>query len=213
MVLVLVLVLHRLGRGGRFRRRVRAIARRHRETLALRRRQESYVDPYGNEILDGWLRERSYFAERTVLPRLEAEGYGDLIEARYDEILAIVEAASLSVALPDEGDAPPEDGLAYERFCAALLERAGWDAHTTKAAGDQGADVVAERDGIRLVVQCKRYAKPVGNGAVQEVVSARSYWNADHAAVVSNAGFTPAARKLAAVTDVLLMHHDELPDL
>ncbi|BCM86648.1 restriction endonuclease [Methylobacterium indicum] len=212
-LVVLVLVLHRLGRGGRFRRRVRAIARRHRETLALRRRQESYVDPYGNEILDGWLRERSYFAERTVLPRLEAEGYGDLIEARYDEILAIVEAASLSVVLPDEGNAPPEDGLAYERFCAALLERAGWDAHTTKAAGDQGADVVAERDGIRLVVQCKRYAKPVGNGAVQEVVSARSYWNADHAAVVSNAGFTPAARKLAAVTDVLLMHHDELPEL
>jgi restriction system protein len=34
--------------------------------------------------------------------------------------------------------------------------------------------VVAERDGVRLVVQCKRYAKPVGNGAVQEVVAARS---------------------------------------
>ena len=99
-LVALVLVLHRLGRGGRFRRRVRAIARRHRETLALRRRQESYVDPYGNEILDGWLRERSYFADRTVLPRLEAEGYGDLIAARYDEILDIVEAASLSVVLP-----------------------------------------------------------------------------------------------------------------
>ncbi len=82
-LVVVVLVLHRLGRGGRFRRRVRALARRHRETLALRRRQESYVDPYGNEILDGWLRERRYFAERTVAPRLEAEGYGDLIAARW----------------------------------------------------------------------------------------------------------------------------------
>jgi hypothetical protein len=39
------------------------------------------------------------------------------------------------------------------------------------------------------------------------VVAARSYWNADHAAVVSNAGFTRAARKLAAATDVLLLHH------
>lgn len=212
-LVALVLVLHRLGRGGRFRRRVRAIARRHRETLALRRRQESYVDPYGNEILDGWLRERSYFADRTVLPRLEAEGYGDLIAARYDEILDIVEATSLSVVLPDEDDAAPTDGIAYERFCATLLERAGWDARTTRAAGDQGADVVAERDGVRLVVQCKRYAKPVGNGAVQEVVAARSYWNADHAAVVSNAGFTRAARKLAAATDVLLLHHDALPDI
>ncbi|MGF3022344.1 restriction endonuclease [Methylobacterium aquaticum] len=212
-VVALALVVHRLGRGGRFRRRVRAIARRHRETLALRRRQESYIDPYGNEILDGWLRERSYFAERTVLPRLEADGYGDLIEARWEEILAIVEAASLSAASPDEAEDLPEDGLAYERYCAALLERAGWDARTTKAAGDQGADVVAERDGVRLVVQCKRYAKPVGNGAVQEVVAARSYWSADCAAVVSNAGFTPAARKLAAATDVLLLHHDALPAL
>jgi restriction system protein len=212
-VVALALVVHRLGRGGRFRRRVRAIARRHRETLALRRRQESYVDPYGNEILDGWLRERTYFAERTVLPRLEAEGYGDLIESRWDEILSLVEAASLSVAAPDETEALPEDGLAYERYCAALLERAGWEARTTRAAGDQGADVVAERDGVRLVLQCKRYAKPVGNGAVQEVVAARSYWSADRAAVVSNAGFTPAARKLAAATDVLLLHHDALLEL
>lgn len=212
-LVALALVVHRLGRGGRFRRRVRALARRHRETLALRRRQESYVDPYGNEILDGWLRERRYFAERTVLPRLEAEGYGDLIEPRWDEILDIVEAASLSVAPPDEADDLPEDGIAYERYCAALLEQAGWEARTTKAAGDQGADVVAERDGMRLVVQCKRYAKPVGNGAVQEVVAARSYWGADRAAVVSNAGFTPAARKLAAATDVLLLHHDALAAL
>ncbi|GJD49240.1 hypothetical protein OPKNFCMD_1970 [Methylobacterium crusticola] len=211
-VVVLGIVLHRLGRGGRFRRRVRALARRHAGTLSLRRRQETFVDAYGNEILDGWLRERTYFAERTILPRLEAEGYGDLVEARWEEVLGIVEAASLA-EVPDETALLPDDGLAYERFCAALLERAGWNARTTRAAGDQGADIVAERDGVRLVVQCKRYAKPVGNGAVQEVVAARGYWNADRAAVVSNAGFTPAARKLAGATDVLLLHHDELQGL
>jgi restriction system protein len=32
------------------------------------------------------------------------------------------------VVLPDEDDAAPTDGIAYERFCATLLERAGWDA-------------------------------------------------------------------------------------
>jgi restriction system protein len=48
---------------------------------------------------------------------------------------------------------------------------------------------------------------------VQEVVAARSYWNADRAAVVSNAGFTPAARKLAGATGVLLLHHDDLGSL
>jgi hypothetical protein len=33
------------------------------------------------------------------------------IAARYDEILDIVEAASLSVVLPDEDDAAPTDGI------------------------------------------------------------------------------------------------------
>ena len=72
---------------------------------------------------------------------------------------------------------------------------------------------MAERDGIRLVVQCKRYGKPVGNAAVQEVAAAARYWDADRAAVVSNAGFTAAARKLAGATNVLLLHHDDLSDL
>jgi hypothetical protein len=37
----------------------------------------------------------------------------------------------LRVVLPDEDDAAPTDGIAYERFCATLLERAGWDARTS----------------------------------------------------------------------------------
>ncbi|MFE1600071.1 restriction endonuclease [Methylobacterium sp. ID0610] len=210
--LLLGILLHRLGRGRRFRRRVRTLVERHRDVLRLRRRQETYLDAYDNLILDGWERERAYYIARTLVPRLEEEGYGDLVAKRPAEILAIVEDVSLPDAEPEE-EVLPDDGIAYERFCAALLERAGWDARPTRASGDQGADVIAEQDGVRLVVQCKRYAKPVGNAAVQEVVAARSYWNADWAAVVSNAGFTPAARKLAGATDVLLLHHDELATL
>lgn len=207
----LVLLRH-LGRPGRFRARVRRIARRHARTLALRRRQESFVDAYGNRILDGWLRERDYFVARTVVPELTARGFADLCEARPDAIRAIVEAVAAAVDLPEEDEAP-EDGVPYERFCAARLERAGWRTHPTPASGDQGADIVAEQGGARLVVQCKRYGRPVGNAAVQEAAAAARYWSGDMAAVVSNAGFTPAARKLAAATGVLLLHHDDLETL
>ena len=72
---------------------------------------------------------------------------------------------------------------------------------------------MAVRDGLRLIVQCKRLAKPVGNAAVQEAAAALRYWAGDRAAVVSNAGFTPAARRLAAATGVLLLHHDALDDI
>ena len=63
-------------------------------------------------------------------------------------------------------------------------------------------DVIAEKAGLRLIVQCKRYGRPVGNAAVQEVAAATLHWSGDMAAVVSNAGFTPAARKLAGTTGV-----------
>ena len=206
-----LVALRHLVRRRRFRARVRRIARAHGETLALRRRQESFRDAYGNWIEDGWLRERDYFLDRTVLPQI-APRYADLAVSEWERMRAIVEAEAAAVALPEEEDAP-EDGLDYERFCAARLVQAGWRAHRTPASGDQGADIVAVRDGLRLVVQCKRLSKPVGNAAVQEAAAAQRYWSGDRAAVVSNAGFTPAARRLAAATGVLLLHHDALDAL
>lgn len=208
---MVAILLHRLDRLRRFRALVRRTAKAHARTLALRRRQECFVDAYGNRIEDGWLREREYFAERTVAPRVEACGLGVYLDPRWDEVIAIVERAAGSVRLPAETEMP-EDGIAYERFCAARLEEAGWSARPTRASGDQGVDIVAQRGGIRLVVQCKRYNKPVGNGAVQEITAAARHWSSDMAAVVSNAGFTPAARKLAGSTGVLLLHHDDLAE-
>ncbi|TXM68929.1 restriction endonuclease [Methylobacterium sp. WL69] len=206
------LVLHRLDRPRRIRRLIRTLVRQHAPTLALRRRQECFVDAYGNLINDGWVREREYFAERTILPALDAEGFGEDGDVLWDMILASIERAAAAYPLPDAADAPA-DGIAYERFCAERLREAGWNARATQASGDQGADIVAERAGIRLVVQCKRYGKPVGNGAVQEIAAAMRYWSGDMAAVVSNAGFTPSARKLAAATGVELLHHDDLATL
>ena len=210
LALALVLVRH-LDRPRRFRARVRRIVRAHATVLALRQRQECFRDAYGNWIADGWLREREYFLDRTVLPQL-GPGFADLAVSARPRMLEIVEAEAGAVALPEE-DAAPVDGLDYERFCAERLARAGWRAHRTPPSGDQGADIVAERDGLRLVVQCKRLAKPVGNAAVQEAAAALRYWSGDQAVVVSNAGFTPAARRLAAATRVLLLHHDALDDL
>jgi restriction system protein len=69
-------------------------------------------------------------------------------------------------------------------------------------------DIIAERDGKRIVVQCKFYSKPVGNKAVQEA-AARLHERAV-AIVVSNAAYTKAARQLAGTTGVILLHHDDL---
>jgi restriction system protein len=98
----------------------------------------------------------------------------------------------------------------YEHFCAALLRETKWDAQVTRMSGDQGVDIVAQKRGARIVVQCKKYSKPVGNRAVQEVVAGIAHSEAERGVVVATNGFTPAAHALAASNRVLLLHHSQL---
>jgi restriction system protein len=105
---------------------------------------------------------------------------------------------------------PRMEPLDYEKHCALELEKTGWGTRLTVATGDQGADVIAHRDGKVLVLQCKLYSSPVGNDAVQQVIAARHFQSADLAAVVSNQPFTKAAKQLAGVSGVHLLHHEQL---
>jgi len=98
----------------------------------------------------------------------------------------------------------------YEQFCALLARKCGWNANTTSGSGDQGADILARKAGRTLVIQCKKYSKPVGNKAVQEVIAAREYTQADNAAVVSNSTYTKSAKALAHASQVHLWHHVDL---
>lgn len=100
--------------------------------------------------------------------------------------------------------------LDFERYCCEFLRLIGWRAETTKASGDQGADIIAWRDGVRVICQCKKYAKAVGNKAVQEAFSAKQFYRATAGAVISNAPFTRGARELAVATDIRLLHFTDL---
>lgn len=110
-------------------------------------------------------------------------------------------------------DKRPEDGIEYERFCAQKLEAAGWHTQVTKASSDQGCDVIVQKDGVRAVVQCKRYGKPVGNSAVQEIYGALNYYGASHAVVVTNSTYTPGAKSLAQSNGVILIHDSQIEAL
>ncbi len=79
--------------------------------------------------------------------------------------------------------------------------------------GDQGADLIAEAHGRRIVIQCKFHARPIGNKAVQEAFAGLGFHGGDVAVVVSNASYTRSARQLAEANGVILVHHDQLPDL
>jgi restriction system protein len=101
----------------------------------------------------------------------------------------------------------PQD---FERYCALVLRERQWDARLTPPSGDQGVDIVADKRGLRIVVQCKKYGKPVGNRAVQEIVAGIAHQDAQRGVVVATSGYTASAVKLAASNEVLLLHHSEL---
>ena len=79
-------------------------------------------------------------------------------------------------------------------------------------SGDQGVDVIAERDGIKIGIQAKCYSEPVGNAAVQEVIAGISYYKLDKGFVVTNSTFTTAAKRLAEETHVILWDRSVLTE-
>ncbi len=101
----------------------------------------------------------------------------------------------------------------YEHFCAALLTKKKWRTEVTQASHDQGADIIATKNGVRIVIQCKKYRNPVGNHAVQQVVAAVAHQQAQRGVVVATSPFTRPARTLAVSNNILLLHHGELPDI
>ncbi len=110
----------------------------------------------------------------------------------------------------DEADMPPIDGNAYRRWCVDSLTEAGWQARMSFPAGRLTADIMARRDGRLLTVQCRPSTRPLEAAVVQEALVVRSAQDAQVAAVVSNAGYTRAARTLAAASGVRLLHETEL---
>ena len=101
-------------------------------------------------------------------------------------------------------------GLEFEQFVADLFERKGYKVKVTKASGDQGIDVIAEKSGTKIGIQAKCYSGTVGNSAIQEAVAGKQFYLCDKAMVITNNYFTPSAIELAAANDVVLWNRDLL---
>lgn len=105
------------------------------------------------------------------------------------------------------------DPFEYEHLCAGEFNKNNWEAKATQGSSDQGVDVIAKKDGKTLVAQCKRFTKPVGNKAVQEVVAGMKYYEATEGVVIAPNGFTNSAKNLAKANNIKLIHHNEINSL
>lgn len=101
-------------------------------------------------------------------------------------------------------------GVEFEELLKNYFESEGYKVDLTPKTNDYGADLVIRKKGERIVVQAKRYKNKVGNKAVQEVVSAKPYYQADKAMVVTNSYFTKNAINLAKANKVVLWNRDTI---
>ncbi|NGM84783.1 restriction endonuclease [Paenibacillus sp. 7124] len=106
------------------------------------------------------------------------------------------------------------DGSEFEMYLYRLFIELGYSGvYKTVGSRDFGADVVfTDRDGIRNVVQAKRYSEgnSVGISAVQEVFSCMRYYQAKKAIVIATAKFTEPCETLAGINYVKLLDRADL---
>ena len=120
--------------------------------------------------------------------------------AAFEEILADVERYKRYMEA-----APEMDGFQFEEYVAGLLVKNGYaNVQVTQKTQDFGADITAENQSVRYVVQCKYYTSQVGVEAVQQIYAAKIHYDAHIAVVATNSVYTRAAKVLAEELNVVL---------
>lgn len=103
------------------------------------------------------------------------------------------------------------EGHDFEHWGADLLRDIGFTkVEVTRGSGDQGVDILAEKDGIRYAIQCKCYQNSLGNTPIQEVHAGKEMYRCQIGAVMTNQYFTAGGRELAEKTGTLLWDRDWL---
>ena len=103
-------------------------------------------------------------------------------------------------------------GVEFEQFIADYFKKKGYQATITKGSGDQGIDVIIEKDTIRIGIQAKCYGSSVGNTAVQEAVAGKAFYNLDRIMVITNNFFSNSAIQLAQANNVVLWDRNILKE-
>jgi len=89
------------------------------------------------------------------------------------------------------------DGKTFEKYLEVLFNKLGYKVERTRYIGDYGADLVVKKEGIKTVIQAKRYKNKVNIKAIQEAVAAMGHYQCEKAMVVTNSFYTKQAIELA----------------
>lgn len=103
-------------------------------------------------------------------------------------------------------------GGQFEEFLAEVFHELGYKVEQTGQSGDQGVDLIAERQGRRIAVQAKGYVESVGNAAVQQAYTGKKIYSCHCCAVITNSRFTTSAQEAADKVECILVHEENFED-
>lgn len=95
-------------------------------------------------------------------------------------------------------------GSEFEHFISKLFQIWGYKTNITKKTGDQGIDVIAIKNGVKIGIQTKCYANAVSNKAVQEVAAGIKHHQLDKGMLITNNRLTQSAISLAESNEIVV---------
>lgn len=126
-------------------------------------------------------------------------------------IIENMESPSGVIVQNNEINIDTMEGHDFEFFCADLLRKNGFkNVSVTQGSGDQGIDIIAFKDDIKYGIQCKCYSSDIGNKAVQEAYSGKTFYNCHIGVVLTNRYFTHSAQELAKNNGIILWDRSKL---
>jgi HJR/Mrr/RecB family endonuclease len=181
-----------------------------------------FIVKIGFALLVTAAKKKVYSAAARHLPVLAPKWIGSAIEA----VAPLITAASREIkppskqptAKPTEWSLQLLQTLEWKRFeilCRELWRLKGYKADLTCTGADGGVDIMisefAAPDNLYAIAQCKSWiSEPVGVAIVRELWGVRHHMNAEHAVLLTLAGFTPEARAFAIGKQLQLIAGDQL---
>jgi hypothetical protein len=106
------------------------------------------------------------------------------------------------------------EGLQFEHYISILLKYEDFlNVYNTKGSGDYGADIIAEKDGCKYAIQCKRYSNKIGAKPVGEVLRGMKKYHCDKGIIITNNYFTKQAIEEADICGIVLWNRDKLKSI
>lgn len=98
------------------------------------------------------------------------------------------------------------NGYDFELLISVILENCKFKCNLTPKSKDNGADILAYKNNLTWAIQTKLYYNhSVGNKGVQEVYTAKNYFNANLGAIITNSTFSKQAIDVAKKLNIILI--------